>query len=215
MANVIFWDAGTQHDFLLPDGRLYVPNAEHLAPNLKLLTDYARATDLPILATVCDHSLDDAELSSTPDFERTFPPHCLRHTPGSRKIPATALRSPVVIEIEPLEPESLRALVEDHDGELLMKKQAFDAFTNPNAGGVVDVLAPEHALVYGVPLETADRMEIDGLLRRGVTVHLVTDAVMALRAAATSAIMKALGARGVRMVSTAAVVDGAYLARLG
>ena len=214
MANLIFWDADTQHDFMLPDGRLYVPNAEHLAPNLKHLTEYAHAADIPIVATVCDHSLDDDEISSTPDLEHTFPPHCLRHTPGSRKIPATTMLHPVVIESELLDPRSVRALVEDHDGEVLVKKQRFDVFTNPNVGGVVDALAPDHVVMYGVPLETAAGMAIDGLLERGITVHLVTDAVQAMRPGAAPALLEAWGRRGVRMTSTAEIVTGGYLTRL-
>jgi nicotinamidase/pyrazinamidase len=214
MANVIFWDADTQHDFMLPDGRLYVPHAEHLAPNLKHLTEHAHTADIPILATACDHSLDDAEISSTPDLERTFPPHCLRHTPGSRKIPATTLRQPVVIETEVMNPDSLRTLIEDHDGEVLVKKQHFDVFTNPNAAGVVDALAPDHVVLYGVALETSARAAIEGLLERGVTVHLVTDAVQAMRPEAGPALLEAWKLRGVRMTSTAEIVDGGYLARL-
>jgi nicotinamidase-related amidase len=214
MANVIFWDADTQHDFMLPDGRLYVPNAEHLAPNLKHLTEHAHAEDILILATACDHSLDDAEISSTPDLERTFPPHCLRHTTGSRKIPATNLRQPVVIETEVMNPSSLRALVEDHDGEVLVKKQHFDAFTNPNVAGVLDALAPDHVVIYGVALESSARAAIDGLLDRGVTVHLVTDAVQAMRPEAAPALLEAWGRRGVRMTSTAEIVEGGYLSRL-
>jgi nicotinamidase-related amidase len=215
MANLIFWDADTQHDLMLPDGRLYVPNAEHLAPNLKQLTEYAHAEDIPILATACDHSLEDEEISSTPDLEHTFPPHCLRHTPGSRKIPATTMRHPVVIETDLQDPGSLRALVEDHDGEVLVKKQQFDVFSNPNAAGVVDALAPDHVVVYGVPLETAARTAIDGLLERGITVHLVTDAVQAMRPEAAPALLKAWGQRGVLMTSTAQIVSGGYLTRLG
>ena len=136
MSNIVFWDVDTQHDFMVPDGRFYLASAEHLAPNLKQLTEYARNADIPIVATVCDHALDDAELSDKPDYKRTFPPHCLRHTPGSKKIPATFLPVPVVIETEPEDAAAVRARVDDHDGEILIKKQAFDAFSNPNAGAV-------------------------------------------------------------------------------
>ena len=38
---VIFWDVDTQYDFMKADGKLYVPDAEQLIPNLKKLTDYA------------------------------------------------------------------------------------------------------------------------------------------------------------------------------
>ncbi len=38
-----FWDVDTQADFLLPGGKLYVPGAETLLPNLERLTNEARA----------------------------------------------------------------------------------------------------------------------------------------------------------------------------
>ena len=41
MARIIFWDVDTQYDFMKADGKLYVPDAEHIIPNLKRLTDYA------------------------------------------------------------------------------------------------------------------------------------------------------------------------------
>jgi nicotinamidase-related amidase len=34
MARVIFWDVDTQYDFMRADGKLYVPDAEHIIPNL-------------------------------------------------------------------------------------------------------------------------------------------------------------------------------------
>ena len=40
-SRVIFWDVDTQYDFMKADGKLYVPDAEQLIPNLKKLTDFA------------------------------------------------------------------------------------------------------------------------------------------------------------------------------
>jgi len=42
-AGVLFWDVDTQVDFMRADGKLYVPEAESLVPNLKRLTDHAHA----------------------------------------------------------------------------------------------------------------------------------------------------------------------------
>ena len=40
--NVVFWEVDTQADFMLPGGKLYVPGAEKLLPNIRRLTDAAR-----------------------------------------------------------------------------------------------------------------------------------------------------------------------------
>ena len=215
MANVIFWDVDTQHDFMVPDGKLYVSDAEHIAPQLKHLTEFAREADIVIVASVCDHSMDDEELSENPDHVNTFPPHCLRNAPGARKIPATAMKSPVVIENEPLDPAKLQALVEDHDGEILLKKQHFDVFTNPNTRAVIQTLAPDHVVVYGIALDAGERMAVEGLLEMGgITVHLVTDAVKAVRPERTEELLTDWRARGVKMTTSEEIVDNGYLDKL-
>ncbi len=38
----IFWEVDVQADFILPGGKLYVPGAEKLLPNIRQLTDAAR-----------------------------------------------------------------------------------------------------------------------------------------------------------------------------
>src|SRR5947208_3383308 len=101
MARVIFWDVDTQYDFMKADGKLYVPDAEQLIPNLKKLTDYAHGHGIRIVASADDHVPEHAEISANPDWKTTFPPHCLHGTPGQRKIPETTLRDPLVIEPAP------------------------------------------------------------------------------------------------------------------
>src|SRR5437660_12478588 len=91
MARVIFWDVDTQYDFMKADGKLYVPDAEHIIPNVKRLTDYAHGHGIRIVASADDHVVGHAELSEQPDWKTTFQAHCLRGTPGQKKITKTAL----------------------------------------------------------------------------------------------------------------------------
>src|SRR2546430_14934569 len=64
---------------------LYVPDAEHIIPNLRKLTDFAHGHDVRIVASADDHVAEHAEISATPDWKTTFPPHCLRGTPGQKR----------------------------------------------------------------------------------------------------------------------------------
>ena len=41
-SNLFFWEVDTQADFMLPTGKLYVPGAERLLPNIRRLTEAAR-----------------------------------------------------------------------------------------------------------------------------------------------------------------------------
>src|SRR5262245_29953188 len=107
MSGVVFWDVDTQVDFMVPEGKLYVPGAVEITENLARLTRHARARNLPRVASVCDHVLEDAEISAAPDLRTMFPPHCLRGSAGQRKIPATAMENPVVVPNRAEDPAGL------------------------------------------------------------------------------------------------------------
>src|SRR5438132_12925205 len=108
MARVVFWDVDTQYDFMKADGKLYVPDAEHVIANLGRLTDYAHGHGIRVIASADDHVMAHPEISEHPDWQSTFPPHCLRGTPGQKKIPETALRDTLVIEPKKTDPNALR-----------------------------------------------------------------------------------------------------------
>ena len=49
--NFIFWEVDVQRDFMLPDGKLYVPGAEELLPNIRKLTDAARRNEVFLVSS--------------------------------------------------------------------------------------------------------------------------------------------------------------------
>ena len=140
--SVIFWDVDTQHDFMRAEGRLYVPGSEEIIETVGALTAHAHARRIPVVASADDHVPGHRELSDAPDFRETFPPHCMRGTPGQAKIAETTLRNPLVIHPEPA-PAALRARIRAHDGDFLLLKHWFDVFTNENVDLVLEALAPE------------------------------------------------------------------------
>jgi nicotinamidase/pyrazinamidase len=204
MARVLFWDVDTQVDFMKADGKLYVPDAEQLIPNLKRLTDFAHANRIRIVASADDHVPGHRELSDQPDWKTTFPPHCMRGTPGQRKIPETALRDPLVIEPEPQDPAALAARVRAHEGDILFLKHWFDVFTNANVEPVIDALAPAAIVLYGVALDVCDRYAIEGLLvrRPAIRLYAVKDAMKPIHQDTAAALLQEWERRGVRLVAT-------------
>ncbi len=205
MSGLIFWDVDTQYDFMHADGKLYVPEAEHIIPNLRRLTAHAHAQGIRVIASADDHVPGHPEISDTPDFAETFPPHCLRGTPGQRKIPETALRDPLVIEPDPQDPATLRRRVRAHEGDLLFHKHRFDVFTNPNVEPVVAALDPEVIVVYGVALDVCNRYAIEGLLARRpeTRLFLVTDATKPIVAEQRDRLLADWTRRGVTIITTA------------
>ena len=87
MTSAVLWDVDTQVDFVHTGGKLAVPGAEDALPAMRRLAEAARAAGIPHVASADDHELTDAEISAEPDFRTTYPPHCLRGTPGAEKVP--------------------------------------------------------------------------------------------------------------------------------
>jgi len=170
----VLWDVDTQVDFMLPDGKLYVPGAEETVPAMKRLVDAARAAGVVHVASADDHELTDAEISTEPDFLTTYPPHCLRGTRGARKIPETEQEDPVPLALELVPDFSLEGR------EFLLLKKSFDVFTNPNTERMLDRLGPDEIVVFGVATDVCDDAAIRGFLARGLRVRFVEDAARGL-----------------------------------
>lgn len=204
----IFWDVDTQYDFMRANGLLYVTDSEAIIPVLSRLTAHAHQHGIRILASADDHVPGHRELSETPDWNTTFPRHCMRGTPGQQKITETRLRNPLVIEPEPQDPAELAARVRAHDGDILFHKHWFDVFTNVNLLPVLDALAPTAIVLYGVALDVCDKYAVEGLLRHRpeIPLSLVTDATRAIHPEASTGLLSDWARRGVRLTTSAEVL---------
>jgi nicotinamidase/pyrazinamidase len=196
--SVIFWDVDTQADFMLPGGKLYVPGAEKLIPNLARLTDAARKGHVLIVGDACFHSPDDPEFAQ-------FPPHCVRGTSGAEIIPATRAEKIYFVanQAGTVIPEDLSVYQ-----QVILEKQTLDVFDNPNTEKVVERIAKftdanAEIVVYGVVTEYCVRLAAKGLLTRGRRVALVRDAIETLKPEDGRKAIEELTSRGARLVTTA------------
>ena len=202
MAGSILWDVDTQVDFVRADGRLAVPGAEEALPAMGRLVQAARAAGIPHVASADDHLLTDAEISAQPDWETTFPPHCLRGTPGAAKVAETAQEDPV-----PLGPAEVAAPWLK-GREFLLLKDNVDVFTNPNAARLLDLLDPTEVILFGVATDICDDAAIRGLLARGRKVVFVEEAARGLDEARTAACIAAWREGGVRFATVEEALAG-------
>lgn len=205
MSGVLLWDVDTQVDFVHPAGKLPVPDAEAAIPAMERLVRWAEEHGVTHLATADDHELTDPELSDEPDYEHTFPPHCLRGTHGSSKIPETQQRDPLPISHTPYPPGRIPDLVRGRR-ELLVLKKTYSAFSNPNLEPVLDVLDPDEVIVFGVATDVCNHAAIMGLLARGRKVAFVEDASRGLAEERVAASLEQWRAGGVRFTTTDEVV---------
>ncbi len=201
----LLWDVDTQVDFVAAGGKLAVPGAEEVAPAMARLVRWAHEAGIVHLATADDHELTDPEISGAPDFESTFPPHCLRGTPGAAKISETRQVDPLPLSLTPYPPRLVGDVVRGRR-ELLLLKKSFDAFTNPNAEPVLEALDPSEVIVFGVATDVCDHAAIMGLLRRGRTVTFVEDAARGLSEERVTACFAEWRSGGVNFTTTAEVV---------
>jgi nicotinamidase/pyrazinamidase len=63
VSGIVLWDVDTQVDFMLPEGKLYVPGAEETAPSMQRLVAAGRTAGLVHVASADDHELTDDEIS--------------------------------------------------------------------------------------------------------------------------------------------------------
>ncbi len=66
-------------------------------------------------------------------------------------------------------------------GQIIVEKQALDVFTNASFPALLERLQADRYVVYGVATEYCVFRAAMGLLRTGIPVSLVTDAIAAVR----------------------------------
>ena len=202
MANqkIVLWEVDTQAEFMLPGGKLYVPGAEKLLPNIRKLTDAARHGKIFLVSHGCYHPPDD------PEFQQ-FPPHCVKGTPGSEFV-AEALTDDFVRV--PNQDQAWPGKVHHHK-QVLFEKQTLDIFQSRHAHKVVEDL-PRDAefLVFGVVTEYCVRLAAKGLLERGRLVSVIRDAIETLNPVEGDRTLKELENLGAKLITTEEA-----LARLG
>jgi|SRR5262245_1322585 len=159
----VFFDIDTQLDFVYPAGALYVPGTERIVPLIARLNQIA-----PLLvSTTCAHQEND------PEFAR-WPPHCVVGTTGQLKPQSTLRARRMVI------PNSPTDLSVEGAQQIILEKRQLNLFTNPNLQRLLNLLAADEYVVYGVVTEYCVRHAALGLLETGKPVTLVTDAIQAL-----------------------------------
>jgi len=168
----IFWEVDVQRDFVLPGGKLYVPGAEKLLPNIRRLTDAARQGKVFLVSHGDFHAPDD------PEF-KIFPPHCVKGTLGSELVPEAITESVARVPNEP------DAKLPDDLGryqQVLLEKQTLSIFESRHADELVKKLGPQaEFVVFGVVTEYCVSFAVKGLLERGRRVAVVTDAIETLK----------------------------------
>lgn len=178
---------------MLPGGKLYVPGAEKLLPNIRRLTDAAQRGEVFLVSHGCFHTPDD------PEFKQ-FPSHCVKGTPGAEFVPE-ALTDNFVR----LENRSDATLPDDliEYKQIVLEKQTLNIFDSAHADALVERLGthPEF-VVFGVVTEYCVALAAKGLLARKRRVAIVQDAIETLDSAVGEKVLADLQTAGAELVTT-------------
>jgi nicotinamidase/pyrazinamidase len=189
----IFWEVDVQADFMLPGGHLYVPGAEKLLPNIRRLTDAARQGKVFLVSHGCFHTPND------PEF-KTFPPHCVKGTPGSDLVPEALTDK--VVRVGNTDLAKLPADLSQYQ-QILLEKQTLNIFESRHADALVQQLGSQaEFVVFGVVTEYCVSFAAKGLLERGRKVAVVKDAIETLKPEDGSSTIADLQRRGARLITT-------------
>jgi nicotinamidase/pyrazinamidase len=189
----IFWEVDVQGDFMLPGGKLYVPGAEKLLPNIRKLTDAARRGEVFLVSHGCFHTAND------PEFQQ-FPPHCVKGTPGAEFVPEALTDNFVRVEND-----TQAKLPEDlfQYQQIILEKQTLDIFQSRHADELVKQLGDTATfVVFGVVTEYCVGLAVKGLLERKRRVAVVRDAIETLAPEAGNKMLAAFQALGATLVTT-------------
>jgi nicotinamidase/pyrazinamidase len=196
--NVVFWEVDTQKDFMLPGGKLYVPGAEKLLPNIKRLTNAASRGQVFLVSHGCYHKKDDPEFA-------TFPPHCVKGSSGAEFVPEALTDKVISVPNEP------QATIPDNFfsyHQILLEKQTLNIFESLHADELVKRFDDDiEFVVFGVVTEFCVRFAAKGLLDRGRRVCVVQDAIETLNPQDGRRAISELQDNGARFIPTAQALD--------
>ena len=186
----VFFDIDTQHDFIMPNGNLYVPGAVNLIPNFQKLLQIALKKGIKVVSSADAHMRDD------PEFE-VFPPHCIKGEPGWEKIPETLLD-----EIYNVTNEVEKMNGGPSEQQIILEKTEFSMFANPNTENLLVGLDLRRAIVYGVATDYCVKAAALGLVERGYETYVVEDAIAAVTPETNTTAMEEMLEAGVKFINT-------------
>jgi len=204
--DTLFWDVDTQYDFMRPEGRLYVPGAETIIDTISAVRRFALDNGYSILANTDWHSRDNEEISDNPDFERTFPPHCMAGEAGSERV---GYLGEIPIEYVPmgkLDADDLQQLVDKDQFHVVIRKKELDVFSNPNTDELVKLIEPKKVIVFGVALELCVACVARGLEKfDGIKRFVLKDAVKGLADQPDAEVLDEFSNMGVEVIDSDAL----------
>jgi len=221
---IFAYEVDIQNDFMnKANGRLYVEGAEEIKPEIAKLVDMLEESGTRRIRSRDRHFKEDLELEINGG---PFPFHCMDKSYnqinqngmyGVDFIPELKTRSELRIENRAYTKSEIKDFVRSLK-DLVLEKQHYDVFTNPNSNAVFEEMLTDgfnEAIVYGVATNVCVLAAVKGLQQRGIKTYVVNNAIAGVpdEYAPTSntdaiSIMKESGAKFVESQYIAKLIKG-------
>lgn len=172
MGNIVF-KIDLQQDFFT-NGSVDIPNNESILENLKLFSYFCEKLNIKTINTIRWFKEDSDFFSELPDYNKTYPKHCIKDTKGARFINEVAPKQYFLLNWD----GGNLVFPEIHNNNnIVVTKKNIDVFEgNPyfeslihNLG--VPMMERPSYIVYGIDVGST----VLGLLRRGYKVTVIKD----------------------------------------
>lgn len=166
--NKMFVGIDMQNDFMNKDGALYVPGAEDIKEDIVNFFHKVREyKGNKVVFSADEHSIYHPEISETPDFKTTFPPHCLKDTEGQKLISGLNDEQDWVFN---------KIVFDVWDGMEFYEFMHHEGFSKTNSYSSV--------VVCGVAGDVCVKYFVDGMIRNSVgwcnNIVIVTDLIKSI-----------------------------------
>jgi nicotinamidase/pyrazinamidase len=94
---------------------------------------------------------------------------------------------------------------------LIITKQQYDVFSNPDTGKIIDIYADKNPtfVVYGVATDYCVKCVVEGLLTRGKKVAIITDAIRSVDPSSEAELLTKFAQSGALLTITDVVTQRA------
>jgi nicotinamidase/pyrazinamidase len=208
---LIFFVSDAQNDFILPNGSYHLNGVESIKKNLEKLTSFARKRKIKIIFSADKHfgtaDYKEYEMSELEIWGGPFPMHCMNGTSGAKILKEIAPKKPACIENKAYSQAALKKFAKNQ--EIVIEKQRFSVFSNPNTAKLLKMLKVSKVILYGLQTDYSMRSAALEMRRMGIDIYVVTDSSRGInvKPADSEISIRQMHAAGARMIITEKVLN--------
>ncbi len=194
----ILIDVDTQKDLFLAEGNACVRNHRRVLANIRRVMAWTRRDQIRIISTL--------QCRNPNGHEGDF---CISGTPGVCKIPYTLRNRRTTFDSSDTT-DFPRDTLRNHD-QIILCKRTIDPFDEPRAERILTEAKASEFVVIGGPTETSVLYTVLGLLTRGKSVTVITDALGSHEKSASEIALRKMQAKGARLTDSKSLFGASRL----